>query len=151
MLSLLSFTRALFLCLVCLVTCAFSALGESRYIRPMARPGQSRNPTVIVFVHGLTGNERDTWIGKSGTATSYWPDLVAHDHVFDGADIFVLGYPTPVFRKSFDIEGLVSFMRTELTRNDVLGYQNIVFVAHSLGGVVTRKFVLETPAAQTRT
>ena len=47
---------------------------------------------VIVFVHGVMGNPKDTWT-NDGTKASF-PTLVAKDKTFDDADIYVFGYPT---------------------------------------------------------
>src|SRR5258705_9685610 len=59
---------------------------NSRYIR-----NEEKSKTVIVFVHGWTGDAVQTWTNpKTG---AYWPELLRTDPAFAGINIFVLEYP----------------------------------------------------------
>jgi pimeloyl-ACP methyl ester carboxylesterase len=98
----------------------------------------SQNHGVIVFVHGLMGDSRNTW--SSGNA--YWPEMLTHDHRFDGQDIYVYHYASPPFHQAFSIDQLVENMRLLLRTDGVLSYDEITFVSHSMGGIVTRAFIL---------
>jgi triacylglycerol esterase/lipase EstA (alpha/beta hydrolase family) len=100
---------------------------------------QSPNSTtVIVFVHGIFGNGQDTWTNGS----AYWPSLLKSDSTFDGADIFVDSYPTTSWA-TLSIDELAENMRLQFNANGVAKYQRIVLLAHSMGGLVTRAYLLK--------
>lgn len=105
------------------------------------------NPGVILFVHGISGNSKETW--QNGTA--YWPAIVRDDPLFNGMDIAVLDYPSKFFGQGYDIDGLAEeFGRIAMDSDKDLGlnlpkYERIVVIAHSMGGIVVRKFIINTP------
>ena len=51
---------------------AIPALAESRYVRQ-----QPDNRQVIVFVHGVTGDSRETWTNFA--SRTYWPELLTQE------------------------------------------------------------------------
>jgi pimeloyl-ACP methyl ester carboxylesterase len=113
---------------------AFMAYAQTgRWVRR-----ESGNRGVIVFVHGITGDSQSTW--TSGNA--YWPEMLEHDPEFKGQDIYVYQYPSPRFDHSFSIDEIVDNMHSELTAARVIEHNDITFVSHSMGGVVTRAFIL---------
>jgi hypothetical protein len=64
------------------------------------------------------------------------------DSTFDGADIFVYSYPTS-FWATLTIDELAENMRATLVSNGVPNYRNIIFLSHSMGGLITRAFLLK--------
>jgi pimeloyl-ACP methyl ester carboxylesterase len=108
--------------------------GHSRYVR------QSRdNDTAIVFVHGVFGDGAATW--KNGNA--YWPNLLASDPTFTNADIFVHDFPSPTLATSYTIGELASHLRLRLDAQKVFQtHRRVVFLCHSMGGLVVRAFLL---------
>jgi hypothetical protein len=106
----------------------------SRYIRR-----SSGADTVIVFVHGIMGDGVSMWTSEND---NYWPAMLTTDHTFDGADIFVYSYPTG-FWATLSIDELGENMREVLTADGVSNYQKIVFLSHSMGGLVTRAYLLK--------
>src|SRR5438045_4810973 len=97
------------------------------------------NHGVIVFVHGVMGDERSTW----SFGASYWPEMLTHDSVFDGQNIYVYRYPSPRLGQTFSIDEIADNMRLVLTTDAVLQYNELTFVSHSMGGLVTRAFILK--------
>jgi len=95
---------------------------------------------VIIFVHGIMGDAVDTWTSKNTNA--YWPALLAKDHAFDGADIYVYSYPTGMWAK-LSIDELAEHMRANFTASGVSAYKRIIFLSHSMGGLVTRAYLLK--------
>jgi pimeloyl-ACP methyl ester carboxylesterase len=106
----------------------------SRYIRQ-----SSGADTVIVFVHGIMGDGASTWTSDAAT---YWPTMLTTDKTFDGADIFVYSYSTGFWATS-SIDELAENMRSVLIADGVSNYQKIVFLSHSMGGLVTRAYLLK--------
>jgi len=105
----------------------------SKYVR------RSGADTIIVFVHGVMGDGVSTWTNENG---SYWPALLIKDHTFDGADIYVLSYPTG-FWATLSIDELAENMRVDFKANGVAAYDKIIFISHSMGGLVTRAYLLK--------
>jgi hypothetical protein len=68
------------------VTPAFSST-HSHYERP-TKKDEPYKDRVIVFVHGLFGNEDDTWRYSPGV---YWPKLLLTDQAFQGDGHLCLG------------------------------------------------------------
>lgn len=109
----------------------------SRYVRH--EPG---NRVVIVFVHGVFGDAKTTWTSSNRT---YWPDLLLKDPHFNGADVFVYSYPSPALGKSLTIDELADDMRLVFDGADpkVFDHTEVVFLTHSMGGLVARAFLLK--------
>ena len=103
------------------------------------RQGASKAQGVIVFVHGVLGDDFTSWQNGS----SYWPELLIHDQTFDGQDIYVYKYPSPKLGKSFSISEVADNLRLVLSTDGVLKYKQITFVSHSMGGLVTRDFIVK--------
>lgn len=125
--------------LVGLLLSLLSTVVSARADVPSSFVRQSPNATtVIVFVHGIFGNGQDTW--TNGNA--YWPSLLKSDSAFDGVDIFVYSYPTTLWA-TLSIDELAENMRLQFNANGVEKYKHIAFLAHSMGGLVTRAYLLK--------
>jgi pimeloyl-ACP methyl ester carboxylesterase len=98
-----------------------------------------KNQGAIVFVHGVTGDEKTTWT----SAHAYWPDMLTRDRTFDGQDIYVYRYPSPRLNRAFSIDEIADNMRLVLATDGVLEHRELTFVSHSMGGIVTRAFILK--------
>jgi pimeloyl-ACP methyl ester carboxylesterase len=97
------------------------------------------NKGVIVFMHGVLGNAEATWTNsKTG---EFWPDLVKNDPEFKGFDIYVYQFPTTLFKRSMSIDELSEDLRLELQNAKVFDHKEVIFVCHSMGGLVTRSFL----------
>jgi len=115
----------------------------SRYVRQSAGAD-----TVIVFVHGIMGDVVSTWTSTNSNA--YWPTLLAKDPAFDGADIYVHSYSTG-FWATLSIDELAENMRADFVANGVSDYKKIIFISHSMGGLVTRAYLLKNKDVAART
>ena len=128
---------------------AFSALF---FIFVLAGPAISAahadqlKPRVIVFVHGIHG-DRNTWRAPNG---AYWPDLIRTDPHFQNSDVVVVEYPTPSFRGQYSTVELAQIVWQHLAAQHVWDHQEVTFIAHSLGGIVTEEMLLRHPADAAR-
>jgi triacylglycerol esterase/lipase EstA (alpha/beta hydrolase family) len=109
---------------------------ESKYVRRNAQ-----NEKVIIFVHGVVGDAISTWTNKA--ANSYWPQLIASDESFDNSNIYVFNYPTAPLGRNLSINELAENMRLQLNADQVLKHKELVFLSHSMGGLITRSFLLK--------
>ncbi len=107
------------------------------------RKGANR---VFVFVHGFSDDSRNCWFNKQ--ANSYWPDRVAAAAEFHDYGIFLGGYPTARDIGDYGIpdcaDRLFSSLKIPIDGEaPVLDRAAIVFICHSMGGIVTR-YMLES-------
>lgn len=103
-------------------------------------------PRIIVFVHGLH-SDRNTWRAPNG---AYWPDLIRTDPQFQYSDVFVAQYPTPSMHGQYSTVQLAQILFNQLQSQGVWRHQEVVFIAHSLGGIVTEQMLLNHPAEAAR-
>jgi pimeloyl-ACP methyl ester carboxylesterase len=97
---------------------------------------------VIVFVHGLHGG-RDSWRAANG---AYWPDLVKTDPRFAYSDVVVAEYPSPSSNGKMSSTQLADALWTHLRQDHVWEHREVVFLAHSLGGILVEEMLLRHPA-----
>lgn len=107
----------------------------SRYVRP---EGQKR---VFVFIHGILGDSDSTWKNRNG---AYFPELLAADPQLPASDVYVYEYPTRFLSQGpFSIPEIAANMRNRLLRARIFdSHEEVIFVAHSMGGLVVEQFLL---------
>jgi tetratricopeptide (TPR) repeat protein len=116
------------------INCQAQNPSGSHYVR------QAHKDSVIVFVHGVLGEQQSTWTNASTKA--YWPALIKDDPYFNDFDIFVVGYPSKFFHSSYTVEELVEVMRRDLDDAGVFAkHKYVYFVCHSMGGLVVRGYL----------
>jgi pimeloyl-ACP methyl ester carboxylesterase len=65
------------------------------------------------------------------------------DSEFQDFDIYVYEYPTSTFGQCLPITDLANNMRTHLKNGNVFSeHEQVVFLAHSMGGLIARQFLL---------
>lgn len=119
-------------------------LGPTKYSLPGYVRGARNVPAkkVIVFVHGFIGNGESTW--TNSTTGAYFPELLRDDDVFRDTNIWVHNFPSSLTRASYSIDELADHLRRHLNEDNVIfNHQQIIFVAHSLGGLVVRAYLLK--------
>ncbi len=121
---------------------AFSAGISPAY----AQDVNALKPRVIVFVHGIHGN-RDTWRAANG---AYWPQLIQTDPHFQQSDVVVAEYPTPSRNGQYSTQQLSQILWKGLKDKHVWDHREVVFIAHSLGGLLTEEMLINHPADAAR-
>lgn len=102
---------------------------------------QPRDDVALVFVHGIFGDTLGTWSAKSGAR--FFDLLNQHKAVADKTDLFAFGYTSHMFEGgSFDIQEAANTLYERLKFERVLEYPALVFVAHSMGGLVVLRTLL---------
>jgi pimeloyl-ACP methyl ester carboxylesterase len=104
--------------------------------------GKHDRPVAVVFVHGVFGERTDTWLNTESKAE--FPELLAADPTFGNKiDVFVFEYFTPKFSLAPSIVDLSDQLRGELDDHRVFDeHRAVVFLAHSMGGIIVRQFLL---------
>src|SRR5262245_36980787 len=104
----------------------------------------------LVFLHGFSGDAAKTW-GR-------FPAFVSTDPRFEGWDIFSVGYTTrlvpdlvgiwsadaPLDRLSLQLSNTVSVA-------PLSAYKSLAFTAHSMGGLILQRSLLDVPQLADRT
>jgi pimeloyl-ACP methyl ester carboxylesterase len=115
-------------------------------VHPFAGVAQTLRPRVIVFVHGLHGN-KDSWRNPNG---AYWPDMVRSDPRFAYSDVVVAQYPSPPTNGKMSSMQLADILWSQLRQDHVWDHREVVFLAHSLGGILVEEMLLRHPADAAR-
>lgn len=102
--------------------------------------------TVVVFVHGFNSNNQAAWLHEGG---AYWPTLVTTDRAFDLASVVLLPFYSALTSGQYGLFEASRGLWDSLTTKDaeigraVLDHQQVLFVAHSTGGVLLRHALAE--------
>jgi len=139
-----SLSWILTLCFVAGVSSQLSAVPCDAQVQaaPQASATQAPvHPRVIVFVHGLHG-DRTSWRAANG---AYWPDLVKTDPRFAYSDVVVAEYPSPASNGKMSSVQLAETLWNGLRQQHVWEHREVVFVAHSLGGILVEEMLLRHP------
>ncbi len=112
----------------------------------LAARADDLKPRVIVFVHGIHGS-RDTWRAANG---AYWPQMIQSDPHFQRSDVVVAEYPTPSMRGKLSTAQLAEMLWQRLSAQGVWQHREVVFIAHSLGGILTEEMLLNHPGDAAR-
>jgi hypothetical protein len=92
-------------------------------------------------VHGVTGDMLGTWTASNGK--TFFNLVDQNDAMHGKADAFVFGFPSYFFKSgSFDIREAANRLDLHLHSSGVLDYPAVVFVAHSMGGLVVMRELL---------
>jgi hypothetical protein len=71
----------------------------------------------------------------------YWPDLLAKEDL-QGAGIYIFSYRTGFFTAGYSLGDAVEALKTFLELDKLLDLRNLIFVCHSMGGLIVRQFLV---------
>src|SRR5579872_3292428 len=115
-----------------------TSLASPHYERPTN--GEPYKDRVIVFVHGIYGDAKDTWTAPNGV---YWPKLLLSDNAYNDSDVYVAGYDSPYWGNKTTFEEIVTNLQNRLTSDGVWKHREVIFVCHSMGGLLVRRLLIE--------
>jgi len=102
---------------------------------------EPKKDTVVIFVHGFLSSGDHCWRNKNG---AYWPQLLESEPNFDTLGIYVYTYETGFFSGTYSLSDVVDDLKERMFNIDNLAnYQKIIFVCHSMGGIIVRKLLVE--------
>ncbi|HEY3824446.1 MAG TPA: alpha/beta hydrolase [Bryobacteraceae bacterium] len=90
---------------------------------------------VVIFIHGWTGDVHETW--------KRFPELMCGDKRFAAFEVVSVGYPTLMRSRELTVSQIADWLREEL-RNQlkIAAGEKVIFVAHSMGGLIAREVTL---------
>src|ERR1043166_960756 len=101
---------------------------------------QNLAQVAVVFVHGVLSSGDVAWTADNGVS---WPELLAKTRQGRRTNIFVFSYKTDYFSGAYRLSDVVDSLKEELKLAGILDFKTIIFVAHSMGGLVVRKLIVE--------
>jgi|GEM_PF-2749883 len=109
---------------------------------PVYEPLKATGKPRIVFIHGLDGDIRKTWMSNPMDEKSLWPRWVGED---TGCPVWLLGYGAAMSRWKADAMALprqATAVIERLSNEPSLLEGPLILIGHSLGGLVI-KFALQ--------
>jgi hypothetical protein len=107
-----------------------------------AQPQQPRAQAVVVYLHGLHGDARTTWVHKTAFSATAWPCLMLADKdMFAGADAYMAGYRSRPLAPNPDTETAARELVADLRSAKVFDYAQVGIIAHSMGGIVAARML----------
>ncbi len=103
----------------------------------------SNAATTMVFVHGVMSDQDSAWRGAA-----FWPDLVRSDERLPIMNIYLAAYHTSLSSGSYGITACARELLEALTipsgqHAPVMDSDEIVFICHSMGGLVVRTMLTD--------
>jgi len=98
--------------------------------------GPLNQGTLIVFIHGILSNGEDAWKSKTG---AYWPKLLADKIADANITIATFSYWTDFGSGDYGIDDAANALWENICHFD---FRNVVFVGHSMGGIVARDLIV---------
>ncbi|MCX7293690.1 alpha/beta fold hydrolase, partial [Janthinobacterium sp.] len=126
-------------CLVLLAACHRPAPANSEDPGWVER-ADPRHKIALVFVHGIFGSTRGTW--TSGNGESFFRLLKSDARLGPQVDTYAFGFSSNIMAGgSLDIREAANKLQSYLQPSGVLDYPAIVFVGHSMGGLVIMRYL----------
>lgn len=101
--------------------------------------GTESKGTAVVFVHGLSGDPTSTW--KKNSAICTLAEQLSHERELKSVSMFSFGYKSGFILKQYDFSSVAELLYTEMQAR--LKDRDIIFVAHSMGGLAVQKYVID--------
>ena len=111
-------------------------------LQAVAGTANPKRSADLVFVHGLGGGSRTTWMREPKDDATFWPAWLAADFA-SSLGVWTLGYAADVSawqRESMPLADRGNAVLEQLV-NERLGERALIFVAHSLGGILVKQIL----------
>lgn len=114
-------------------------------------PGSPPAPVAVVFIHGLFGDTDGTWT-DAGSGHSFFEYAKQAPGIGEKIDVFAFGFTSKIIGGgSLDVREASNKLYDQLRFHGLMRYDTIVFVAHSMGGLVAMRTVLDNPELSEKT
>lgn len=110
---------------------------------------------VLVFVHGILSDSASCWYAepsRNNDVGVYWPDLLSKDKRFGECSFYLGGYKTSTKSGPYEVSDCAEELFNALRRREkdeqsrsVMDRKTIIFLCHSMGGIVVRYMLTARP------
>jgi hypothetical protein len=106
-------------------------------------PGKGNSNGDVIFVHGLMGHRIKTWHPHEEDNKECWPYWLAEESLFQNVGIWSFGYEAEASKWFGSSQPLFDQGRNLLDNleSEELGQQPLMFITHSLGGLVVKEML----------
>jgi pimeloyl-ACP methyl ester carboxylesterase len=98
-----------------------------------------RNDSAVIFVHGILSSSETAWTHDNGAS---WPELLASEEELSDAGICLFSYRTDWSANNYSLSDIGDSLREFAGLDNLWGLKSLIFVCHSLGGIVVRRFLV---------
>jgi pimeloyl-ACP methyl ester carboxylesterase len=95
----------------------------------------------IIFIHGVLSNSEKGWTSKTGI---HWPTLICEEPEFDYFDIFSYNYTSDIWSRGYRMDDAAQLLQDYLVSTAFDRYETLVFVCHSMGGIIARRCIVRS-------
>jgi hypothetical protein len=99
---------------------------------------KTKNRLNVIFIHGINSGD-DGWRNENG---SFWPKLLEDEGELVDIGIYVFSYRTGMNTGSYSLSDIVDSFREYFILDDLISSVAVIFVCHSMGGIIARRFLV---------
>lgn len=113
----------------------------------MIYKAENGSPILLVFVHGFLGSAENSFYDEEEEKYLYERmNNATRQHGLgefsEDFDVAILEYPAS-FCSNFTISEIVSYVKADFLASEIYKrYSRIIFISHSLGGIITKRLIL---------
>ncbi len=107
-------------------------MNQCRWLR------KPKNGTSVIFIHGINSSA-DCWRNKN---KSYWPELLEEESELANIGIYIFSYRTGINTGFYSLSDIVDSLKEYFVLDDLISSERVIFVCHSMGGIVARRFLV---------
>lgn len=108
------------------------------------RGDESKPRTLLLFIHGIFGDTLGTWTGPTGLSLS--AAVLKRKEFESGYDSYAFGFPSAMVKQgSFTVTEASSALKRTWDTEEFKRYDNVVVIAHSMGGLVAMEALTTYP------
>ncbi len=102
-----------------------------------------QNGVAVIFLHGVLSSIESCWRHENG---AFWPDLLMDTAETQQSGVYVFAYRSTIFSGTYRLGDVVDALKEQMRLDEIFGCHTIIFVAHSMGGIVARKLIVSRAA-----
>lgn len=99
---------------------------------------EPQNGCAIVFIHGLFSSSETAWRSEK----TNWPNLVQEEAALSGYGVYLFDYEAKISAGNYSLSDASTALNEYFGLDGLRRMRQTIFVAHSMGGIVARHFIV---------